>query len=50
MGKKSAILLVHCPDREGIVVAISSFIANNKGNILYLDQHVDYEKGRFYAR
>ena len=50
MEKKSAILLVHCPDREGIVLAVTSFIAKNKGNILYLDQHVDYEKGRFFMR
>lgn len=50
MEKKSAILLVHCPDREGIVLAITSFISNNNGNILYLDQHVDYEKSRFFMR
>ena len=50
MKSKSAILLVHCPDKEGIVLAISSFIANNDGNILYLDQHVDYEKNRFFMR
>jgi len=50
MKTQSAILLVHCPDREGIVLAISSFIANNDGNILYLDQHVDYEKNRFFMR
>ncbi|MDH3979836.1 MAG: formyltetrahydrofolate deformylase [Gammaproteobacteria bacterium] len=50
MEKRSAILLVHCPDREGIVLAVTSFIASNSGNILYLDQHVDYEKGRFFMR
>ncbi len=50
METKSAILLVHCPDREGIVLAVTSFISSNKGNILYLDQHVDYEKGRFFMR
>ncbi len=50
MQTKSAILLVHCPDREGIVLAVSGFISGNRGNILYLDQHVDYEKGRFFMR
>lgn len=50
METKSAILLVHCPDREGIVLAITRFISSNNGNILYLDQHVDYEKGRFFMR
>jgi formyltetrahydrofolate deformylase len=50
MQTTSAILLVHCPDREGIVHAITGFISANRGNILYLDQHVDYEKGRFFMR
>jgi formyltetrahydrofolate deformylase len=50
METKSAILLVHCPDREGIVLAITSFISNSNGNILYLDQHVDYEKSLFFMR
>jgi len=48
--KKSAILLIHCPDKPGIVVAITDFIHNNGGNILYLDQHVDSEQGVFFMR
>ena len=47
---KSAILLIHCPDKPGIVVAITEFIHNNGGNILYLDQHVDSERGVFFMR
>jgi len=47
---KSAILLMHCPDSPGIVVAITEFIHNNGGNILYLDQHVDSERGVFFMR
>lgn len=47
---RSAILLVHCPDREGLVVAITNFISSNGGNILYLDQHVDAETRRFFMR
>ena len=46
----SAILLIHCPDKPGIVVAITDFIFNNSGNILYLDQHVDSERGVFFMR
>ncbi len=34
--KTSAILLIHCQDAPGIVVAITDFIHNNGGNILYL--------------
>ncbi len=48
--KKSAILLIHCPDNPGIVVAITDFIHSNGGNILYLDQHVDSERGVFFMR
>lgn len=48
--KNSAILLIHCPDKPGIVVAITNFIHNNGGNILYLDQHVDSERGIFFMR
>ena len=48
--KKSAILLIHCLDKPGIVVTITDFIYNNGGNILYLDQHVDSERGVFFMR
>ena len=46
----SAILLIHCKDRPGIVVSITDFIFNNGGNILNLDQHVDSEHQRFFMR
>ena len=48
--KNSAILLIHCPDKPGIVVTITDFIHNNGGNILYLDQHVDSERSVFFMR
>ena len=48
--KESVILLAHCPDKQGIVAAVSEFIFNNGGNIIDLDQHVDKEtKLLFYA-
>ncbi len=46
----AAILLIHCLDKPGIVVAITDFIHNNGGNILYLDQHVDSQQGIFFMR
>lgn len=46
----SAILLVHCADRTGIVATITDFLYKNGGNILYLDQHVDAERGVFFMR
>jgi len=47
---KSAILLIYCPDRKGLVSAITEFIFKNDGNILYLDQHVDTEQNVFFMR
>jgi formyltetrahydrofolate deformylase len=46
----SAILLIHCPDRTGLVASITEFIGKNNGNILYLDQHVDLQKKVFFMR
>ncbi len=46
----TAILLISCPDRKGIVREIASFIADNGGNIVHFDQHIDYQKGIFFAR
>jgi len=46
----SAILLVHCPDRKGIVASVTSFLYEHSGNILGLAQHVDPEEDRFFMR
>lgn len=46
----TAILLIHCPDKHGILAAVTDFININKGNILYLDQWVDKEDGLFFMR
>ncbi len=47
---KSAVLLIHCPDKKGIVASVTSFLYEHNGNILYLDQHVDVEKHIFFMR
>jgi len=47
---RSAILLIHCPDRQGIVAAVTEFLFRHRGNILHLDQHVDTEKQVFFMR
>ena len=46
----SAILLTHCPDQPGLVRAVASFIAENGGNIIQFDQHVDTQAGIFFMR
>ena len=48
--KPSAILLLHCPDKPGIISEVTKFITDNKGNIIYLDQYVDREDGIFFMR
>jgi formyltetrahydrofolate deformylase len=46
----TAVLLIHCPDQQGILAAVTNFINVNKGNILYLDQHVDRKANIFFMR
>ena len=46
----TAILLISCPDRQGIVAAVTEFIYQHRGNILDLDQHVDRDAGIFLMR
>lgn len=48
--EQTAILLFHCPDRQGIITDITKFITDNKGNIVYLDQYVDKVEGMFFMR
>lgn len=47
---RSAILLIHCPDRQGLVAAITEFIFKNEGNIVFLEQHVDSAQEIFFMR
>ncbi len=47
---KTAILLLHCPDKLGIITEITKFITDNNGNIVYLDQYVDNVDRRFFMR
>lgn len=48
--ERSATLLIHCPDRKGIVYSVTNFLYKNNGNILYLDQYVDAEGHMFFMR
>lgn len=48
--QQTAILLLHCPDKLGIITEITKFITDNHGNIVYLDQYVDKVDGRFFMR
>ena len=48
--KNTAILLIHCPDRQGILATVTEFLNKNNGNIIYLDQYVDRAEEIFYMR
>ncbi|XBC99122.1 formyltetrahydrofolate deformylase [Pseudalkalibacillus hwajinpoensis] len=48
---EKGILLVSCPDREGIVAAVSNFLFSNGANIVHSDQHsTDPVEGHFFMR
>lgn len=47
---KTAKLLLHCPDKPGILAEVTDFITVNKGNIIYLDQYVDHVEDIFFMR
>jgi formyltetrahydrofolate deformylase len=47
---KTATLLVHCPDRRGIVAALAQLLYGHGANILDADQHTDSAAGQFFQR
>jgi formyltetrahydrofolate deformylase len=50
MNNRTAVLLIHCPDRRGIVASVTDFLHKNNGNIIHLDQHVDEQNRVFFMR
>ena len=46
----TAKLLLHCPDKPGVLAEVTDFITVNKGNIIYLDQYVDHVENIFFMR
>ncbi len=46
----TAILLMLCPDRKGLVSRISNFLFERGGNIIDLDEHVDRHEQMFFLR
>ncbi len=44
------ILTISCPDRVGIIAAVSSFIARHQGWIVEANYHTDQETQRFFMR
>jgi formyltetrahydrofolate deformylase len=48
--QNSAVLLIDCPDRRGLVASVSSLLYEHGANILHADQHRDQEPGLFFMR
>jgi len=48
--RNTAVLLVSCPDRKGLVAAIANFLYQHEANIVHADQHQDSEAGLFLMR
>jgi formyltetrahydrofolate deformylase len=48
--KASAVLLIDCPDRKGLVARVSGLLYERGANILHADQHRDQELGLFFMR
>lgn len=46
----TATMLIHCPDKKGIILSVTNYISINNGNIVDLDQHVDSERKTFFMR
>jgi len=46
----TAVLRINCPDRKGLVAAVSSLLYRHGANITHADQHQDHEAGLFFMR
>src|ERR1041384_1353264 len=46
----TAVLLINCPDRKGLVAAVSSLLYRYGANIVHADQHQDHEAVLFFMR
>jgi formyltetrahydrofolate deformylase len=48
--KHSAILLISCPDKKGLVAAIANFLMTYNASIMHADQHQDESENLFLMR
>lgn len=48
--ENTAILLINCPDRTGIVATVADFLYKHGANILHADQHKDSDLNLFFQR
>jgi len=48
--RETAVLLILCPDRKGLVAKVSSLLYAHGANILHADQHQDPDQALFFMR
>ncbi|MBA2559249.1 MAG: formyltetrahydrofolate deformylase, partial [Propionibacteriales bacterium] len=48
--RRDFVLTLRCPDKPGIVYAVSGFLVRRSGNIIQSQQFGDSETGRFFMR
>jgi len=48
--KNTAVLLIDCPDRKGLVARVAGLLYQHGANILHADQHQDHDLGLFFMR
>jgi len=48
--KDTAVLLISCADKDGIVADVTALLARLGANIVYLDQHTDRQNKKFFMR
>lgn len=48
--KDTAVLLIDCPDRKGLIARVATLLYEHGANILHADQHQDHDLGLFFMR
>jgi formyltetrahydrofolate deformylase len=48
--RDTAVLLINCPDRKGLVATVAGLLYRYGANITHADQHQDHEAGLFFMR
>jgi formyltetrahydrofolate deformylase len=48
--QNTAVLLIDCPDRKGLVATVASLLYRYGANITHADQHQDLDAGLFFMR
>ena len=46
----TATLVISCPDKVGIVAAVSKFVAQRQGSLIESNHHTDIEQDWFFMR